>query len=195
ALEPGNCLAVGDVIALAMRDRDPDHLPGIVTARERGVGTLDAQKDIAANEAELSVAHQHAGQESRFAGDLKSVAYRQHESALGGKGAHRVHDRRAGGDSTTTQVIAVREATRNDDDIDAGRQVAIGMPRHGRLAARDQPQRARHVALAIYAWEDDDSRFHRNQYAFIFRRLRCGNSRSRYWRGAFRRRFLRPIPP
>ena len=43
AFEPRDRLAVGDVIALAMRDRHADHLAGIVAARERRVGALDLQ--------------------------------------------------------------------------------------------------------------------------------------------------------
>src|SRR6202040_4448572 len=110
ALEPRNGLAVGDVIAFAVRHRDPDHLPGIVAASERRVGTLDPQIDVAADETKLSIAHQYARQQSRFAGDLEAVAYRQHKSAFGGEIAHRVHNRRAGSDRAAAQVIAVGEA-------------------------------------------------------------------------------------
>src|ERR1700758_4340569 len=55
ALEPRNGLAVGDVIAFAVRHRDPDHLPGIVATSERRVGTLDPQIDVAADETKLSI--------------------------------------------------------------------------------------------------------------------------------------------
>ena len=50
AFEPRDGLAVGDVVALAMRDRHADHLAGIVAARERRVGALDPQIDVAADE-------------------------------------------------------------------------------------------------------------------------------------------------
>ena len=54
AFEPRDGLAVGDVIALAMRHRHADHLAGIVAARERRVGTLDPQIDVAADEAQVA---------------------------------------------------------------------------------------------------------------------------------------------
>src|SRR5215813_450891 len=47
AFEPREGLLVGDVIALAMRDRHADHLTRIVAARKRRVGTLDPQADLA----------------------------------------------------------------------------------------------------------------------------------------------------
>ena len=90
ALEPRDGLAVGDVVAFAVRDRDFDHLAGIVAARERRIGALDAQIDVAADETELGVAHEHAGQQPRLAGDLKAVADGKDEPALLREGAHGV---------------------------------------------------------------------------------------------------------
>ena len=46
AFKPRDGLLVGDVVALAVRDRHADHLAGIVAAGERRVGALDAQIDI-----------------------------------------------------------------------------------------------------------------------------------------------------
>src|SRR5438105_11689965 len=115
ALEPRNGRAVGDVIAFAMGDRDTDHLPGIVAAREWRIGTLDTQINVAADKTKLRIAHQYAGQQTRFAGDLKTVAYRQHEPAFGGEAAHRVHDRSARGNGAAAEIIAIGEAARKYD--------------------------------------------------------------------------------
>ena len=125
-----------------------------------GIGALDPQIDVAADETQLRVAHQHAGQQPRLAGDLKAVAHREHEAALRREGAHRVHDRRPRRDGAAAQIIAVGKAARNDDEVGAGRQLAVGMPNHRRLAAGYQLERARHVALAIDAGKDDDGGFH-----------------------------------
>ena len=152
--------AVGDVVALTVRHRHADHLAGIVAAGKRRIGALDPQIDVAADEAKLRVAHQHAGQEPGLAGDLKAVAHRQHEPAFGGEAAHRVHDRRARRDGAAAQIIAIGKAAGNDDEIGAGRQLAVGVPHHRRLAPGNELQRARHVALAIDAGKDDDGRFH-----------------------------------
>ncbi len=72
---------VGDVVALAVGDRDVDHLAGIVAAGERRVGALDPQIDVAADEFERRIAHQHAGQQPRLAQDLEAVADAEHQPA------------------------------------------------------------------------------------------------------------------
>src|SRR6266705_5290233 len=56
AFKPRDGLLVGDVIALAMRDRHADHLTRIVAACERRVGALDPQTDLATDELERSIA-------------------------------------------------------------------------------------------------------------------------------------------
>src|SRR5260370_1405565 len=73
ALETLQRLLIGLVIALAMRDRHADHLPGIIAARERRVGALDPQMHVRADEFQPRVAHQHTGQEPRLAEDLEAV--------------------------------------------------------------------------------------------------------------------------
>src|ERR1700733_4115470 len=160
AFQPGDGLAVGNIIALAVRYRNADHLAGIVAAGERRVGALDPQIDVAADEAKLRVAHQHARQQPSLAGDLKAVANRQHEAAFLRKGAHRVHDRGARRDCSAAQIVAIREAAWNNGEIGPGRQRGIGVPYHRRLVPGDQLEGARHVALAIDAGKHDDGRFY-----------------------------------
>jgi hypothetical protein len=117
AFETADRLFVGGVVALAMRHRNADHLPGIVAARERRIGSLDAQMHVAADELELRVTHQHAGQQARLAEDLKTVADAEYEAAIGSVGANRIHDRRTRGNRPATQIIAVGETTRHHDQI------------------------------------------------------------------------------
>ena len=83
AFQPRDGLAVGDVVALAMRHRHADHLARIVAARERRVGALDPQIDVAADEAQVLVAHQHARQQAGLAQDLEAVADAEREPAFG----------------------------------------------------------------------------------------------------------------
>src|SRR6516164_5909023 len=163
ALEPRDGLPVGNVVAFAVRHWDPDHLPGIIAARERRVGAFDPQTDVAADEAKLGIAHQYARQQSRFAGDLEAVAYCQHQSAFGGEITHGIHNRRAGGNRAAAQVIAVGKAAGKNHEIGARWQRRVGMPDQSRVVPRDQPQRPRHVALAVDSGEDDDSRSHRSR--------------------------------
>ena len=77
-----------------------------------------------------------------------------------GMRAHRVHDRRARRDRAAAQIIAVGEAARHHHEVGARRQRGVGVPDHGGLAAGDELERARHVALAIDAGKDDDGGFH-----------------------------------
>src|SRR5258705_1974988 len=72
--EPCDGLGVGDVVSFAVRDRHADHLARIIAAAEGRVGALDPQKNVAADEFELRIAHQHARQQPRLASDLATVA-------------------------------------------------------------------------------------------------------------------------
>ena len=188
-------LVVGDIIAFAMRDRHADHLPRVIAARERRVGALDAQIDVAADEFQLGIAHQHAGQKPGLAQDLEAVADAEHEAALRRVGADRIHDRRARRDRAAAQIIAVGEPARDHDEVGAGGQLRVGVPDHRWLHARHELERARHVALAIDAGKDEDGGFHGFDMGAtgisgnrLIRSPRCDNSRSRYWRGASRPR-------
>ena len=117
--------------------------------------------NIVADELQLRVAHQHAGQKACFAQDLKAVADAEHETALGCERAHRIHHRRARGNRPAAQIVAVGKSAGHHDEIGAIRQRCLGMPDHRGLMARDQPQRTRHVTLAIDSGKDEDGGFHR----------------------------------
>ena len=80
------------------------------------------------------------GKQPGLAGDLEAVADREHQSALGGKGAHRIHDRRARRDRAAAQIIAIGEAAGNDDEIGAAGSAF--------RRARPSPARARRRAAA-----------------------------------------------
>src|SRR5438309_1126855 len=82
---------VGVVVALAMRDRHPNDLACIIAARERRIRPFDPQVNVVADELQLRVAHEHAGQKACFAQDLKAVADAEHETAVAGERTHRVH--------------------------------------------------------------------------------------------------------
>ena len=185
AFELRHGLAIGDVVALAVRHRHADHLTGIVAAGERRIGALDLEIDVAADEFELRIAHQHARQQAGLAQNLEAVADAEHQPALGGEGAHRIHHRRTRGDGAAAQIVAVGETARHHHQVGARRQIVLGVPDHRRRAARHQLQRARHVALAIDPREDEDGGFH----GTAIPAPRRGNSRSPYWPAA-----CRPLP-
>ena len=111
---------------------------------------------ILADEFQPRIAHQYAGQQARFAQDLETVADAEHETAVGCKLAHGVHDRRARGNRAAAQIIAIGKAAGHDHEIGAIRQRGVGMPHHRRLLAGDEFQRARHIALAIDSGKDEN---------------------------------------
>src|SRR5207245_11377547 len=81
-------------------------------------------------------------------------------------GAHRANDGRPHGDGPAAQIIDREEAAWHHHEVGARRQRGVGMPDHGRLAAADKLERARHVALAIDAGKDDDGGFHQSPSSF-----------------------------
>src|SRR5271165_3517039 len=93
AFEAANSLGVRRVIALAMGDRDLDRLTLLVAPSEWGVAALDAHMLHAADEPQLRVAHENAGQKPEFDEDLEPIANAENEAAALGMGAHRRHDR------------------------------------------------------------------------------------------------------
>src|SRR3954467_14765329 len=78
----------GEIAPFAMRDRDADHLTGIVAARERRVGTLDLQMHVAANEFHRRIALENARQQFCLAENLEAVAHAHHKAALACMIAH-----------------------------------------------------------------------------------------------------------
>ena len=59
------------------------------------------------------------------------------------------------------EIVAVGKAAGHDNEVGAGRQFMLGVPDHVGLAARHKLERARHVALAVDAWKNEDGGFHR----------------------------------
>ena len=106
-------LRLGEIIAFAVRDRDPQHLPFGRHGGERRVGLLDANADVLAMELQIAVAQHGAGQQARLAQNLKAVADAEHRPAGRGEFA-RPHvmtgENRAM--APGPQVVAVREPAR-----------------------------------------------------------------------------------
>ena len=103
AFEAGERLRIGDVVAFAMGDADIDRLTLGIGARIGRVVALDGEVLALADEFQMGVAHEDAGQQPRLAGDLEAVADPQHIAAAGGVVAGRVHDMGAAGDGAGAQ--------------------------------------------------------------------------------------------
>jgi hypothetical protein len=60
------------------------------------------------------------------------------------------------GARAAAQVISVGKAARHNDEVGALGQRRVRVPHHRSVAARGEFQRARHVALAVNARENED---------------------------------------
>src|SRR4029079_4622533 len=104
-------------VALAVLDRDHELVARRPAASERARRALDRHRHVGAEEPLLAVESQHARQEARLAEDLEAVANAEHGTTLAGERADRSHHRREAGDRTAAEVIAVREASGEDDAL------------------------------------------------------------------------------
>src|ERR1700722_12741729 len=160
---------------------------------------------VLADEFEPRIAHKHTRQQTCLAQNLKAVADTEHEAAFGGKVAYGIHDRRARRNRAAAQVIAVGKSARHHHKIRARGQRCLGVPDHRGLVARSELQRAGHVALAIDSGKEENGGFHSKRTCFLplspkgegksNSTLQPGNSRSRCWPRACRRRLSTRLPP
>ena len=74
-------LVVGIPVSLPVLHRDGQLLPELAAAGEQRVRALDTQADVAADELEIAVPAQHAGQHPGLAEDLETVADAEHGTA------------------------------------------------------------------------------------------------------------------
>ena len=103
----------------------------------------------------MVVADERAGQQVRLAQDLEAVADAQDGQASSGLAHDLAHDGGGRGDRAAAQVVAIGEASGDDDRVDAV-QVGVLMPQGHRLRARDV-HRAGGVTVVKGAGEGDDS--------------------------------------
>ena len=100
---------------LPVLDGDDEPLPEAAAAHEHAVHALDFECRVSTDELELPICAQDSGQEARLAQDLEPVADAQHRASARCEGADGVHDRSDAGDRARAQVVAVGEASRQDD--------------------------------------------------------------------------------
>ena len=98
--------------------------PGSSSLMNGDVGLLGDDVDLPADEAQALVREQRARQQPGLAQHLEAVADPQHGPALGCERRHRLHRRREARDRARAQVVAVAEAARDDDPVEAARSVS-----------------------------------------------------------------------
>ena len=140
--------------AFAVRDRHPQRSMRGQRVGEPRVEPFGGDRDLLAREPERGVAEQRARHETGLREDLEAVADAQHEPAVGRERAHGAHDRAEPGDDSGPDVVAVGEATRQDDRGDALERGLL-VPQDDRVGAGEMEGMDR-VAVAVAAREDDD---------------------------------------
>src|SRR3989442_7483512 len=110
--------------------------------------------DVLAPELGAVVAHKDAGQKPGLAEDLETVADADNELASLCFSFDSAHNRRKAGDGATAQVVAVGEATRQDDRV-VVRQVAFRVPDEVSFLMQQTAENIVAVVVAPGAGEDE----------------------------------------
>ena len=118
---------IADIVAFAVGHGAGDDIAFFHAVGEEGGIVLNGQLHFAADEMQMGIAHEGAGQEARFGDDLEAIADAQNLEAFCGLGADIRHDGRARGDGAAAQIIAIGKTAGDDDEIDLG-QFRIGVP-------------------------------------------------------------------
>src|SRR4029079_4357450 len=140
--------------ALAVLHRNGQLLSLLAPRRERRVRLLDAEPHVAADELELAVGPEHAGEEACLAEDLEAVADPEHRPAVGCERAHRVQHRGEARERAAAPVVAVREAAGKHDRAGPARQLPLGVP--DELGVRAEGgERPGRIAVVGRAREDE----------------------------------------
>ena len=108
---------------------------------------------------QLAVPQHRAGQQAGFEQHLEAIADAEHRAAAGGKPFDFAHDRREAGHRSGPEIVAVREATRQDDDVGA-LEVRVLVPDVLGLLAEHLSGGVVRVLVAVGSGKDDDREFH-----------------------------------
>src|SRR5690606_24733843 len=144
-----------DPVALIGVERDPQDLTRLGGGGEDGSGVHHLDLDEAADECQVAVGDQCAGEQPGLTEDLEPVADAQHGLAALRHAPDRLHDRGEGGYGPGAEGVAVGEATREDHAVEAF-EVGLPVPHQFGLGA-EGAEGPDDVVLAVAARE------HRNR--------------------------------
>ncbi len=142
-----------------MGDGDAENLAGRDGASKGGVGGGGAQVDLAADELEIAVADEGAGEQAGFDEDLEAVADAEDETAGGGEFVDGVHDGGEVGDGAAAEVVAIGEAAGENDGIDAAKRGGV-VPDEFRGLREIVGDRVLSIVVAVASGKDDHAKFH-----------------------------------
>ncbi len=110
---------VGKVLAFAVRDGKVESLAFGAAFEVNGrVGGFGAEGDVFADELEVLIAEQRAGQQAGFDQNLEAVADAEDEPAIGREFFDGLHDGGEARDGAAAKVVAVGEAAGEDNGVD-----------------------------------------------------------------------------
>jgi hypothetical protein len=150
---------VAIVITVGVSDGDVENLAFLRGVGERRVGLLDADVQLAADEAQAAVAHHRAGEQARFAENLEAVADAEYHAAAVCEFLDGLHDGRKPSDSAGAQIIAVGKSAGQDDGV-AIRKVLRLVPDEFDRPPQNVADGVKRVMIAIGPGKNNDSKFH-----------------------------------
>jgi hypothetical protein len=165
-------LDVRVVLALAVEIGIWSTWPGR-SARVKGVSTFSTTGAWTGAVLQTLVTHQRAGRKPA-AEDLEPIARAEHEPATGQELRKSLHHGRPAGHRTGAEIVAVGEATGQDDAVEAV-EISIPMPDVLDRLPDDFRDDVMEVAVAPCAGEDDDTESHEGGVLLSVCRVRWRN--------------------
>jgi len=157
--ESGECVRVAIVVAVAVGDGQLQNLAFLCGVGEWRVGVLNADVDVAANEAEAGVAHHGAREKAGFEEDLETVADAEDEAAAAREFGDGVQDGRKAGDGASAEIVAVGKTAREDEGV-ATVEVFGLVPDEFDGLLEDVADGVEGVVVAVGPGKNYDSEFH-----------------------------------
>ena len=151
----------GGVAAFAVSDGEAQDLPLGGSVCEGGIGGFDPEVDGAADELQLVVADEGAGEEAGFGENLEAIAEAHDKAAGVSEFLHGTDDGGEFRDGTAAEIVSVAEATGEDDGINIRRNGGFLMPEKRGLGAYVLRHGVVCIVIAITSREDDNAKFHR----------------------------------
>ncbi len=127
ALQLSERRIVADKVSFRMGNRHAQHKARLQLVCEWCLGILDSHVYVIADEMQIAIANQRAGQQAGFAQNLKAVANPQHQISFRGEFFHRIHHRGKPRQGPGAQIISVRKTPGNDHGVITGK-IGFAMP-------------------------------------------------------------------
>jgi len=160
ALDAGKGVGVREEGAFAIAHSHHHLAAAAEGAGEAGVRPDNVQLHGLADVLQRRIPQEGARQEAGLAEHLEAIADADNGHAPVRRLAHLGHDRRQGRHGAAAQVVAIGEAARQDDQVQALRQGCLGVPDHVHGGPGGALHRDLAVPVAVGARKDDDGGLH-----------------------------------